>query len=89
MNVAIAAMSAVCLRHRRRDHAVTRIHDRRKVAARVGTRTSTIHYYRYCTTGTVLDLASTAIIYLSYISVAPAARIPRATVAVEGCTAVL
>ena len=27
MNVAIAAMIAGCLRHRRRDHAVTRIHD--------------------------------------------------------------
>ena len=29
MNVAIAAMIAGCLRHRRRDHAVTRIHDTR------------------------------------------------------------
>ena len=28
MNVAIAAMIAGCLRHRRRDHAVARIHDR-------------------------------------------------------------
>ena len=28
MNVAIAAMIAGCLRHRRRDHAITRIHDR-------------------------------------------------------------
>jgi hypothetical protein len=27
MNVAIAAMIAGCLRHRRRDHAVARIHD--------------------------------------------------------------
>ena len=27
MNVAIAAMIAGCLRHRRRDHAVTWIHD--------------------------------------------------------------
>ena len=28
MNVAIAAMIAGCLRHRRRDHVVTRIHDK-------------------------------------------------------------
>ena len=45
--------------------------------------------YRYSTTGTVLDLASTATVYSSYMSAAPAARIPRAVVAVDGCTAVL
>ena len=31
MNVAIAAMIAGCLRHRRRDHAVARIHDKEAV----------------------------------------------------------
>ena len=52
--------------------------------------------YRYSTTGTVLvgystvlDLASTATVYSSYMSAAPAARMPRAVVAVDGCTAVL
>ena len=45
--------------------------------------------YRYSTTGTVLDLASTATVYSSYLSAAPAARMPRAAVAADGCTAVL
>ena len=59
-----------------------------KGRARAGTRT--IQYmYRYSTTGTVLDLANTATVYSSYMSAAPAARMPRAVVAVDGCTAVL
>ena len=45
--------------------------------------------YRYSTTGTVLDLASTATVYSSYLSAALAARVSRAAVAVDGCTAVL
>ena len=57
-------------------------------------RTHYYYYYSYTviqggSTGTVLDLASTATVYSSYLSAALAARVSRAAVAVDGCTAVL
>ena len=59
-----------------------------KGRARVSVLVLVGYRYRYSTAGTVLDLASTATVYSSYMSAAPAARMPRAVVAADGCTAV-